>query len=681
MDLAELGIKATTTGVSTATNEIDRLNAAGSRTGGIFGSFTGITRDVGTATGIMGQQLGGVTAAFSAFNPLVLGAITALAGFAAAAVSIDAFVSATVEAEHQQAQLAAALKSTGGASGQTIESLNAHAAALQDLTNFEDDAVSKSQALLLTFTKIGGDIFPKATDAIADLATRMGGDLQGATIQVGKALNNPIQGITALSRAGIQFTEDQKSMIKTMVEANNIVGAQTVILKELETQFGGSAEAARATLGGAITSLQNAFGNLFEVSGPATENLRQSIEQLIKAISNPAFKDFANFVGSALFDAVQLAVKGFALLAEGVSSFWAYAGPTIKEFYQLLWDFGSIVLPAVGEAFSVLWGAVEPIITYFLEGWKRVYEVVKQVIDLMNSAPEVPTATAPAATPTAVKPILAAGDQVADDIAGAMNTGAKNTATAITNSSATAANNTSATAIDTAKQASEIGSAALANSFGEGAGTLSEGVGAGGDAASAAITAAGNVMAAKFEGTGRNIYDLWNNWGDSFINSFGVTIGDLLIDFQRAQTEQLEAQAELLRAQAALTREQYKRLQEGKSIDGSSDSGGSSGGGGETTTGSLSFDLDGNNSGRRRRRNNNRGHHIDFSTGDTDTTEKDKNKRLKLDERGNVTLNIQNMQNPRDLLDNMNTAEGGRTIRNVIGNDRRAVRRILGIKG
>lgn len=685
MDLAELGVVAKQDGVKETGDALDKLAGSAANAEDKVNKFNDGADKSNTATGAMGGYVDEAAAAFARMGPLVLAAVAAVAAFASAAITLDKFVDATSEAEANQAQLEAALKSTKGASGQTIDSLNEHAAALQRLTTYEDDTISKAQSLLLTFTKVGGEIFPKATEAAADLAQRMGGDLQGATLQVGKALQDPIRGITALSRAGIQFTENQKEMIKGFVEANNIIGAQKIILQELETQFGGSAEAARENLGGAITSLQNIFGNLFEVSGPATENLRLAIEKLITSITDPAFKDFANTIGSMLFDAVNLAVKGLALLTEGISKFWAYAGPTIKELYQIFWDFGSVVLPAVGQAFSVLWSAVEPIITYFLEGWRKVYDVTKQVIDLMNSAPPVPAA--PAATEAAAKPIVNAGQTVANDIAGAMTQGASKTATAITNSSEKAATTTAATTIDTAKQASEIGSAALANSFGVGATTVSKSVGAGGDAAAAAITAAGNTMAAKFEGTGRNIYDLWNNWGNSFINSFGVSIGDLLIDFQNAQTEQLEAQAELLRAQAALTREQFNRLQEGKSIDGS-DSGGSSGsmGGGSdgTSTGTLSFDLDGGD-GRRRRRNRGGGNSFNVGNFDNDNRDNDKgidrNKWRPLDERGNVQLTINNKSDPQDTLDNINTSKGGRTIINVLGNNRRKARAILGIRG
>jgi phage-related minor tail protein len=163
-----------------------------------------------------------------------IGRSLALMGTAAAGLA-GVVIANTIEAEKVQAQLAAALKSTGGAAGLTQEQLNDMAGALQKTTTFADDTISSAQALLLTFTKIGGDIFPEAIEAALDMSTALGTDLTSATQQLGKALNDPIKGISALGRAGVQFTEDQKGMIESLVDAGRVAEAQTIILGELET--------------------------------------------------------------------------------------------------------------------------------------------------------------------------------------------------------------------------------------------------------------------------------------------------------------------------------------------------------------------------------------------------------------------------------------------------------------
>jgi hypothetical protein len=132
---------------------------------------------------------------------------------------------------------------------------------------------------LLTFTKVTGTQFDKAQVAILNLSTRLGTDLTSASVQVGKALNDPIKGVTALGRAGVQFTAQQKEQIAALVESGDVAGAQTIILQELETQFGGAAEAAANV--DPYTQLANEVGNLSEDFG---------------AIINDALKPFVGFV-------------------------------------------------------------------------------------------------------------------------------------------------------------------------------------------------------------------------------------------------------------------------------------------------------------------------------------------------------------------------------------------------
>lgn len=144
----------------------------------------------------------------------------------------------------------ATLESTKGVSGQTAQSIRDHAQALEQLTTADDKAIQEGQNMLLTFTQIGKETFPAATEAVVNLAIAMAkgdvanADFKGSALQVGKALNDPVKGITALRRAGIQFTKDQEKQIKTLVKSGDLLGAQAIILGELETQFGKAGEAA-----------------------------------------------------------------------------------------------------------------------------------------------------------------------------------------------------------------------------------------------------------------------------------------------------------------------------------------------------------------------------------------------------------------------------------------------------
>jgi len=296
-DMAMVGLGVDSRDVRKASGDLDRFAKSGDQASGSAGRATG--------------AIGGMTAKMV----VAAAAAAALTAALAAGKFLNKFVDATVEAEKAQAQLGAAITSTGGAAGKSVADLNAHAAALQKVTNFGDETINAMQGVLLTFTQIKGDQFDAATVAILDMSQALGKDLQASALQVGKALNDPVKGMAALAESGIQFTEAQKEMVKGMVAANDTIGAQTIILAELEKQFGGSAEAARDTLGGALDSLGNAFGDLFELSGPGSENLRASIERLTKAVADPAFFAAVQSIGTALFAAAEIGVGALTALS------------------------------------------------------------------------------------------------------------------------------------------------------------------------------------------------------------------------------------------------------------------------------------------------------------------------------------------------------------------------------
>jgi hypothetical protein len=201
------------------------------------------------------------------------------------------------------AQVEAGLKSTGNQVGYTSKQLQQMASDLQSKTLFGDEQILQdATAQLLTFTNISGDQFARTQKAALDLATRLDGDLKGASIQLGKALNDPVANLSALSRSGIQFSDEQKAVIKSMAETGRLAEAQTLILDELNKQYGGSAEAAAKADGG-FTQLANAFGDLQEEIGrtlvPILTPLVQKLREMIEAFqgAGDGTKKFVVIVG------------------------------------------------------------------------------------------------------------------------------------------------------------------------------------------------------------------------------------------------------------------------------------------------------------------------------------------------------------------------------------------------
>jgi len=160
-------------------------------------------------------------------------------------------------------KVAQVIKSTGGAAGVSLQATKDLSSELQSMTNFGDEAILTGEHMLLTFTNIGSDVFPQATETILNMATATGTDLKSSAVQLGKALNDPIKGISALTEVGVTFTNEQKKQIKAMQEAGDMAGAQKVILAELGKEFGGLAAAAADP----FTQIENSFSDVKEGFG------------------------------------------------------------------------------------------------------------------------------------------------------------------------------------------------------------------------------------------------------------------------------------------------------------------------------------------------------------------------------------------------------------------------------
>lgn len=212
------------------------------------------------------------------------------------------------QAESAAKKVEAILRSTGGAAGITAKQVDDLASSMSDLTGIDDDVIKGGQGLLLTFKNIGKDVFPQATQAMLDMSETMGTDLKSSAVQLGKALNDPSEGLKALTRIGITFSDSQKAVIKQFQETGQMAKAQAVILKEVQDEMGGTAAAARDTLEGAFKALDTAWGNLMEALGDAgaLDLVRNSIEglviiiqQLNTAVSSGDFKHWLNDISTS----------------------------------------------------------------------------------------------------------------------------------------------------------------------------------------------------------------------------------------------------------------------------------------------------------------------------------------------------------------------------------------------
>ena len=252
--------------------------------------------------GLLGQsakKLGGMIA-----GAFALGAIK---NFAQEAIGL-----AKIQADAEK-KLEAVLKATGGAAGLSAKELKKYASQLQDVTLYGDEATIAAMGMMASFKSIKGDVFKEAIKAAQDMSTVMNTDLKQSVLQLGKALESPEIGMSALRETGVSFTQEQIAGVKKLIAEGKKQEAQMIILKELQGEFGGAAQMAASDAHGAMVQLTNAWGDFKEAVGQAItpgQKLVATMTRFVQNLTNvlnsealPALEKFVAFYNPILMAA------------------------------------------------------------------------------------------------------------------------------------------------------------------------------------------------------------------------------------------------------------------------------------------------------------------------------------------------------------------------------------------
>lgn len=256
---------------------------------------------------------------------------------------ISFFKTSTAEAQQAEksfAKVEQAITSTGNAAGFSASQIKAFDDELEAATNIDADTIMNDvSAQLLTFTKLSGDEFIRTQKAALDVATVLGGDgqlsLKSVAIQLGKAMQDPVKGLTALRKSGISFSESQREVIKSLVATGQQAEAQRLILSELEKQYGGQAEAASKAGLGPLEKLKIQWNNVKELIGTG----------LIKVINY-----FAEVAGGALTKVMGFFKTSLAYIVDFING-WI-------ELYNESLLFRAVI-EAISTTFSITWKTVK----------------------------------------------------------------------------------------------------------------------------------------------------------------------------------------------------------------------------------------------------------------------------------------------------------------------------------
>ena len=252
------------------------------------------SKGIGNASAKLGKFSGAVAKSRAVSVALGVGLERAVESGARATVGfIQDGIASLAELENVNAQTRAAIASTGSAAHVTAGQIRELSQALEDKTTIDDKEIQAAANLMLTFTKVrneagkGNDVFDQSVTVLTDMATALGGDVPSNAIKLGRALQDPLKGITALTRVGVTFSKSQVKRIKEFMKEGKVVSAQKIILAELTKEFGGSAAAAADTYEGKMRRL-----------GDSVEGLQMAVATGLM----PALKDIAAELGTVFKD-------------------------------------------------------------------------------------------------------------------------------------------------------------------------------------------------------------------------------------------------------------------------------------------------------------------------------------------------------------------------------------------
>jgi uncharacterized membrane protein YphA (DoxX/SURF4 family) len=275
-----------------------------------------------------------------------------------------------LEAEKSGAKLTAAFKNMGKTTGKTLTQLEQQADDLGQVTIFDDEQIKEAQAALITFGTVSGEAFDRALEASLDFAAATGKDATAATQALGKALADPVAGLSRLGRMGVIFTDQQKEQVAALVATGDTLGAQEVILAAFESRYKSTNETLQSTAAGqaaqGLEDLQNAGEDLGAVFLPILADLAKGLSGLARWFTDlPA--PMQTFI----------ATFGVVLAAIGPAAF--VIGKLVGAFRAVIVVFNLLKIALLTNPFTALAVAVAAIAALIILNWDKIWAVLQAI--------------------------------------------------------------------------------------------------------------------------------------------------------------------------------------------------------------------------------------------------------------------------------------------------------------
>ncbi len=357
--------------------ELKELSASATEAGKSLGALSGILHKTSLASLAVGGAIG----------TAVAGAISTLVSWARQGTE------ALATQESLENRIAAALRRRGEASAELTKALSEQAENLKRLNAVDDDAIRSAQLIFLSYQNIATDALPRVSQAAIDLALSLRSvtgenvDLVQVSRMLGRALNDPQQGMEALARLGIQLDEQTKQYIKTLQEQGRLQEAQAALLGEIEKRVGGAGRAYAESAQGIQQAFQLALADLGKALAPVILEVQRSIlpilTDMLQAIG-PAVAEIAKLIGSTLGPILGQVFSAFVPVVEAVVRGLRPLGELLSKIAGIVGQAIQPVLEAVASVLTEIAGIFEELLGSLLKELEPILNELGQILGEMG---------------------------------------------------------------------------------------------------------------------------------------------------------------------------------------------------------------------------------------------------------------------------------------------------------
>lgn len=349
-----------------------------------------------TKTSAFGKKSSGMSKGMAIAGTAAIGATAAVGAFAVK-LGVDS-VKAYQESYKIGKQTEAVIKSTGGKANVSAAHIGKLSTSLSQMAGIDDESIQAGENMLLTFRNIrnesgkGNDVFDQSSKALLDLSVAMGKPPKTAAIALGKALNDPIKGMTALTRVGVTFSKADKATVTGLVKSGQRMKAQKIILKELNTEFRGSAKAQATGLGKLAVNYDNFQEGIGKKLMPTVNKAANALSNFITSGKGLAILKQVGTALAPIWNALKGAIGAAVTALQPMRGVFVSMLPYVKNLAVIVGGALVIAFKILGFALKILTPVIRVVAT-ILRGWIWVLtQVTSGIVAVAKAIPGVASA-------------------------------------------------------------------------------------------------------------------------------------------------------------------------------------------------------------------------------------------------------------------------------------------------